>query len=227
MVQKNPSTCSLLLYDGKIHFDPLLPPATVGSTAAAAAATTTTAAAANAANAGQPWALPPTPTPPPALQRPRKRPAAAAGIEAGGKRQQAASKAGAAYSILAAQRSTWAATEALAKDARQKAAEAAQAATELEAQAAVESRRVDAAVAEYQTLKSIIKKGYAGFRAQTGHEPRKLSECPDDVRAAWKRRMELRREFPSRPWAKDNGEGGGSSSAQEQASAVPTAARQL
>ena len=91
---------------------------------------------------------------------------------------EAAAVRGVAYAAMAAQESAWQATEILAAAARQKAAEAAAAVAELEAQSAQEKERVDAAIAEYETLKQKIKNGTAGFRALHGHDPKSLRECP-------------------------------------------------
>ena len=79
-------------------------------------------------------------------------------------------------------------------------AEAAKAAAELEAQAAIEAERVNAAVAEYNALRRTIRMDSNAFKSRHGREPKSLSECSARYRAAWKRRVELRREFPGRPW---------------------------
>ena len=119
-------------------------------------------------------------------------------------RQAAAATAASASAAAEATTAAWASqktlTQQLAQQARVSAAEAAQNAARLEAEACAEQAGLRAACQEYARLKRTIALCLEVFRAKRGRDPRDMREITEPHRRAWKRRIELRREFPGRPW---------------------------
>ena len=119
-------------------------------------------------------------------------------------RQAAAATVSSTSSTTDATTAAWAAqrtmTEQLAQQARAAATEAAKNAAVLEAQACAEQERVRAACDEYVQLRCAIARFNEVFKARHGREPRSLREVTVPHRKAWERRVELRKEFPGRPW---------------------------
>ena len=104
-------------------------------------------------------------------------------------------------------------TEQLAARARSEACAKAKEAQELEARAYREKEAVKWAVQEYNRLVQVFAKHREAFIARHGREPTKMRELNSSHRNAWNRRLELRKEFPGRPWNDTRSYEGSSSSA--------------
>ena len=114
--------------------------------------------------------------------------------------QQAATDAAGAQAASQARVAAWTATQALAAEAQRAANAAIETASRLEAEAKIEQQKIEAACVEYNALRRTIKLCTDAFKARHGREPKSLREVSDRHRDAWKRRVELRKEYPGRPW---------------------------